>query len=47
VREGATRAGTKALQKQLNQPRFRFLNQVPAAKEALLEAIKGVDVKLP
>jgi hypothetical protein len=43
IRKGQTRAGTNPLATQMSNPRFRFLDQVPDAKQAFLEAIKDLD----
>ena len=40
-------AGRQALVNQLANPRFRFLGQVPDARAALIDALKGTGVSLP
>jgi hypothetical protein len=40
-------AGRQSLVNQLANPRFRFLSQVPAARAALIDALKGTGVTLP
>ncbi len=45
VREGS--ASASAIVAQIANPRFRFLSQVPAARAALIDALKSVGMKLP
>jgi hypothetical protein len=40
-------AGRKSLQNQLANPRFRYIDQVPEARAALTDALKGTGVSLP
>jgi RHS repeat-associated protein len=44
VKAGATK---QSLVNQLANPRFRFLGQIPEARAALIDALKGTGVKLP
>jgi hypothetical protein len=45
VREGGSSAS--AIVAQIANPRFRFLSQVPAARTALIDALKSIGMKLP
>jgi hypothetical protein len=40
-------AGRQSLVNQLANPRFRFLDQIPEARAALIDALKGTGVGLP
>jgi RHS repeat-associated protein len=42
-----TGSGKQALVNQLANPRFRFLYQVPSARAALIDALKGTGITLP
>lgn len=45
VREGGS--SLNAIMAQIANPRFRFLSQVPAARAALIDALKSIGMKLP
>jgi hypothetical protein len=45
VREGGS--SVSAIAAQIANPRFRFLSQVPAARAALIDALKSIGMKLP
>lgn len=40
-------SSNQSLVNQMSNPRFRFLDQVPAAKEALIKALEGTGVTIP
>ena len=43
----AGRSGVASLQNQINRPRWRFLNQLPTARQHLLRSLRGTGVTVP